>query len=1103
MPSSRIKGITVEIGGDTQPLEKALKDVNKTASSLSSELRIIDKLLKLDPTNTTLLAQKQEVLASAIDATTKKLDTLTTAQKQAKEQLERGEIGQDQYRELERQVIRTKASLNDLEKQAAELEQAIDGAGDESKKTAEDMGEVGKAAQQSEKQIKTLTAGGVALGTMLGNLATRLIDFAGRAATFLLDAVEASAEFRLDLSRLEQNAVAAGASLDGVSGDLEYLIALTNETDSSVEALSNLLQAGFKDETLTSAVNNLSGAVIKFPDTLKIESLADSLQETLATGEATGQYGELLERLGVNLEDFEAGLNKCTTAAEKQEFAIDVLARNGLADLNDEYKTANRELIEYSTAQTKYNRALARMGSAMQPVSTSIKNIQTMLLDGMLPAVEDVGQSLSSKLASPATQRKIADLGRTLGDVAEAVADFVMFLVENGDVVLRIIGSIGAGFAAWKITQILSSVITSFTNFVNTIKNGISAINAASMSTVIGTLVGVGSILVGLISNISQASSEMEELKDTAESLRETTEGLESDFASTNQEFIINSQRADELATSIQNLDEKIKSGELSSRELAVAQAELSTAVAQYNAIMGDTVLTIDDGTGAINGGTKALRDHTKQLLANAKAQAYVEQYAEAVNAASEAEVNMAETITEMKGEYDSLTVSQQKYIDKIIDGTATQEDLSALWRSASVLGEKHNANIMAGVEALEDSTAARENAITSMENLESAAASEGISLAGNTETINEQAQAIDTLSQKEAELLMQRLANNEEISAADQQALETWKANNAAYAEAYEEELAKQQEYQQRRLDILTNANDAINYDDQISLEERLANYENNAQKMLEYENGLASLRERAMNESNATIQSAMLTYLDSLGDYSEESMGIINQLVTEYGEGGGEMFTALSEKYAEALGSEAPEILANTDETMTEVGEQADESISSGLDDSTASTDSGAEKVEDIAEEMDNAVMDRENFFAVGENIMLQIKNGMANQVNSLYAMASDVATNLKRRLTIRGTVSATGSGDTASINVNWYAQGGIFNSPSVIGVGEAGPEAVIPLDKLSAIISGALDDHKAMRFQPIINITAQRVTDAEALRLSKVIGREFAKLQGGRMS
>ena len=1101
--ANQIKGITVEIGGNTQPLQKSLEAVNKNAKNLSSELRVIDKLLKLDPSNTTLLAQKQKVLADAIDSTSEKLEILTTAQKQAQEQLERGDIGEAQYRELERQVIQTRESLGKLQDQAMSLEYSMAGMGEESNQTADDVEEVGDAAEKSEKQLKTLTAGGVALGTLLGNLATKLVGFSGRAATFLLDAVEASAEFRSDLSKLQQNATAAGTSLDNVSGDLEYFIALTNETDSSVEALSNLLQAGFTDETLTNAVNNLSGAVIKFPDTLKIESLADSLQETLATGEATGQYGELLERLGVNLDDFESGLKKCTTATEKQEYAVDVLAKNGLTNLNEEYKIANRELIEYSTAQTKYNQALAKIGTAMQPVSTAITGIKTTLLNGMLPAIENVGDSLNKKLASPSVQQDIEKLGKSLGDAAEVLADFVMFLIENGDTIIMIIGSIAAGFAAWKITGILTSATKAVIEFVSNLKNGLSAINAANLSNIIGVLTTIGSLLFGLISSISKASAEMEGLKEDAEALKTTAEDLSLDFEKTNQEFIINSQRADELATSIQDLDNQIRSGRLSTGDLAIAQADLSRKTAQYNAIMGDTVLTIDKETGAIDGGTEALKQHTQKLIENAKAQAYVEKYAEAVKTASEAEVTMAATIAEMRDEYDNLTTTQQKLMDKMIAGTATQEEVSRLWHSTSIIGEKHNAEIMAGVEAWEDANAAREAAIQSMANYEEAAAAEGISLAANTEAIDQQTQAVYNLSEQEAQLLMQRLANNETISSADQAALEAWKANNAAYAEAYEEELAKQQEYQQRRIDILTNANDAINYDNQLSLQEQLNNYDNNAQKMLEYENGLASLRERAMNESNETVRNAMLTYLDYLGDYSEESMGIVHQLITGYGEGGGDMFTALSERYTAALGSEAPKIMSQTDDTFSEVGTQADESVSGSIDEATGATDSAKTKIKDMASAMDAEVKNQDNFYTIGKDIIYQIKNGMLTAENSLYSVASRIAREMKNRMTIRGTVSATGNGSTAKINVNWYAQGGIFNIPSIIGVGEAGPEAVIPLDKLEGIISNTLSNSRTISFQPVIHFTAQRVTDAEALRLSKIIGREFARATGGRMS
>ena len=105
--ASRIKGITVEIGGDTTGLDKALKNVNATIRTTQSSLKDVNKLLKLDPANTELLAQKQKLLKDAIGSTKEKLDALKTAQEQAKQQLENGDLGQDKYDALQREIIET------------------------------------------------------------------------------------------------------------------------------------------------------------------------------------------------------------------------------------------------------------------------------------------------------------------------------------------------------------------------------------------------------------------------------------------------------------------------------------------------------------------------------------------------------------------------------------------------------------------------------------------------------------------------------------------------------------------------------------------------------------------------------------------------------------------------------------------------------------------------------------------------------------------------------------------------------------------------------------------------------------------------------------
>lgn len=124
MAKDTIKGITVAVGGDTTGLQKALTDVNKKSSQLNSELREVERELKLDPTNTTLLAQKQELLAEKVSNASLKLRELQSVQEKVEGRYKSGEIGADAYRAFQREIIITEQSLKSFEKQQSELEKA-------------------------------------------------------------------------------------------------------------------------------------------------------------------------------------------------------------------------------------------------------------------------------------------------------------------------------------------------------------------------------------------------------------------------------------------------------------------------------------------------------------------------------------------------------------------------------------------------------------------------------------------------------------------------------------------------------------------------------------------------------------------------------------------------------------------------------------------------------------------------------------------------------------------------------------------------------------------------------------------------------------------
>lgn len=117
MAGSRIKGITIDIDGNTKGLDKALSGVNKEARGVQTELRDVEKLLKLDPHNTELVAQKQALLAKAVSTTEEKLNQLKTAESEVNAQFQKGEIGEEQYRAFQREIASTEGELSKYKSQ--------------------------------------------------------------------------------------------------------------------------------------------------------------------------------------------------------------------------------------------------------------------------------------------------------------------------------------------------------------------------------------------------------------------------------------------------------------------------------------------------------------------------------------------------------------------------------------------------------------------------------------------------------------------------------------------------------------------------------------------------------------------------------------------------------------------------------------------------------------------------------------------------------------------------------------------------------------------------------------------------------------------------
>lgn len=308
--ANRIQGITVEIGGDTTKLTTALKGVNSEIRNTQSQLKDVEKLLKLDPHNSELLAQKQRLLTDAIGETKDKLEALKSAQQQVQQQFERGEITKDQYDALQREIIETEQNLKDLEKQAKDTNTSLSGF----TQAAEKIGKFGDAATSAGKKMLPVTAGITAAGGASAKMAMDFEDAMAKVNT-IADTTE------VPLSELEKAILdlsnQTGISSTEIASNVYDAISAGQKTGDAVNFVSNstkLARAGFADagsalDVLTTIMNAYG---LEASDVNRVSDVLIQTQNLGKTtvGELSSSMGKIIPTAkanGVALEQVAAG----------------------------------------------------------------------------------------------------------------------------------------------------------------------------------------------------------------------------------------------------------------------------------------------------------------------------------------------------------------------------------------------------------------------------------------------------------------------------------------------------------------------------------------------------------------------------------------------------------------------------------------------------------------------------------------------------------------------------------------------------------------------------------------------------------------------------
>ena len=331
--ADRIKGITIEIGGNTTELQTALKDVNKQLKDTQADLKDVNKLLKLDPSNTELLQQKQKLLKTAIGETKNKLDTLNQAQQQVA-------VGSKEWDALQREIVDTKGELQKLEDQYKDFgsvaTQKIHAAG-------ESMKEFGGKISNVGQKLQPISTAAAAVGTGLVGLAYKSITASDDLNTLAKQTGFTTAE----IQKMQYAADRIDVSFEDIAGALKKLKPKLTDNNATLQELGISIRNA--DGSMRSATDVFYDAVV---------AIGNITNETERDQKAMELFGKGADSLSGILDDGGAALREYGKEAEQLGLIMSQETLDSLNEVNDAIDKAKAE----------GGAALAQLGAAVAQV---------------------------------------------------------------------------------------------------------------------------------------------------------------------------------------------------------------------------------------------------------------------------------------------------------------------------------------------------------------------------------------------------------------------------------------------------------------------------------------------------------------------------------------------------------------------------------------------------------------------------------------------------------------------------------------------------------------------------------------------------------------
>ena len=362
--------------------KKELGEVNQEIGLLSDKMKRADAEFRGQANSIEALTTKNDLLREAQQKQIDKIAKLETAIDDCSEAYGDGD---EAVMRFKRQLERAETDLIHLNDELSDNERYLDEARTSADKCAKSIDEYGKkvgaAASDTDKLTGAGGKGGIGgLVEQLGSLKGMLLGGAAVGALkatsdAIIGIVDETEEYRKIMGTLETSSQAAGYTAEETGEVYKRLYGVLGDTQTAATTVANLQAIGYEQDDLMKMADAVTGAWATYGDSIPIDSLAESINETIQTKEVTGTFADVLNWAGESVDDFNKKLEASNSTAEAMQTVLDQLAKQNLPDAGQAWRDANDDIVKYNDSQGKLDEAMGQLGETLAPVAAGLKDV--------------------------------------------------------------------------------------------------------------------------------------------------------------------------------------------------------------------------------------------------------------------------------------------------------------------------------------------------------------------------------------------------------------------------------------------------------------------------------------------------------------------------------------------------------------------------------------------------------------------------------------------------------------------------------------------------------------------------------------------------------